>query len=69
MSKWNTVSIRVGDWVTTAQVALESIINNPDAFAPDTILAAYAVAQEVGVHEMYLEMAQPMVEAARKMMV
>ena len=61
--------VRKGDWLTTAQVALESVINDPDAYAVNTIIAVYEVAVSAGVHESIIEQVEPIVEAARKMMV
>lgn len=58
--------VRKGDWLTVAQVALESVINEPQAFAANTIIAVYEVAVSAGVSEMYVEMATPIVEDARR---
>ena len=61
--------IRRDDHLIVAQVALESVINDPQAFAATTIIAVYEVARSAGVHESYLEMAQDIVEDARREMV
>lgn len=58
--------VRKGDWLTVAQVALESVINDPQAYDANTIIAVYEVAVSAGVSEMYVEMATPIVEDARR---